>query len=375
MKELTRVAMIMGKMSGGGVEAVVMNYYRHIDKTKFQFDFIVDSDSKKIPETEIYSLGGKIYKIPPYQNIVQYNRELAKLFSENKYSIVHSHINTLSVFPLRVAKKAGIPLRIAHNHSVTVPGEYKKNGIKKFLRMFSTIYPTHYIAPTKYTGEWLFGEKVSNNNLLILKNAIDVDRFKYNPNTREKIRKRYGFGKHNIVIGNIGRMVSSKNLLFLLDIFNEVLIKHLNFRLILIGNGPMKEEIIKKVNNLKINNFVVVLDNIDDIENYYQAMDLFLFPSSSEGLGMVAIEAQASGLPVISSSYVPKDIEVSDRVVFLSIKESETVWVKKILENSDMNIDRTYGYNKIKNSEYNIVSEVRVLEKYYQNMLLNRDSF
>lgn len=125
-----RVAQIVGKMNGGGVEAVVMNYYRHIDRSKVQFDFLVDSDSTLVPREEIESLGGRVFEIPPYQHVIEYQRELLRLFRQEGWKIVHSHINALSVFPLRAAKKAGVPVRIAHSHSTSGKGEYAKNALK-----------------------------------------------------------------------------------------------------------------------------------------------------------------------------------------------------------------------------------------------------
>lgn len=180
MKKPIRIAMIMGKMLGGGVEAVVLNYYRHIDKEKFQFDFIIDKNSSVVPDEEIIGLGGRIYLVDSYSNLKQFNKDLKQLFIENNYKIVHSHINTLSVFPLRIAKNCGIPIRIAHNHSVTAPGEYKRNTLKYLLKIFSKVYPTHYLAPTMRTARWLFWGNIKKNNLLILNNAIDTKKFRYN---------------------------------------------------------------------------------------------------------------------------------------------------------------------------------------------------
>ena len=134
MTEPIRVAQVVGKMVGGGVEAVVMNYYRHIDRSKVQFDFLVDSDSTLVPREEIESLGGRIFEIPPYQHAIEYQRELQSLFTQEGWKIVHSHINALSVFPLRAAKKAGVPVRIAHSHSTSGKGEFAKNALKDCFR-------------------------------------------------------------------------------------------------------------------------------------------------------------------------------------------------------------------------------------------------
>ena len=184
-----RVAQIVGKMNGGGVEAVVMNYYRHIDRSKVQFDFFVDADSTLVPREEIESLGGRVFEIPPYQHVVEYQRELQRLFKQEGWKIVHSHINALSVFPLRAAKKAGVPVRIAHSHSTSGKGEYVKNALKAVLKTQSNRYPTHRFACSEFAGEWLFGDAAEFE---VVYNAIDLDRFRFNAEARAQARADLG---------------------------------------------------------------------------------------------------------------------------------------------------------------------------------------
>lgn len=189
MTEPVRVAQVVGKMVGGGVEAVVMNYYRHIDRSKVQFDFLVDSDSTLVPRDEIESLGGRVFEIPPYQHIAEYQRELQRLFKQEGWKIVHSHINALSVFPLRAAKKAGVPVRIAHSHSTSGRGEYAKNALKAVLKTQSNRYPTHRFACSQFAGEWLFGKAA---HFEVVYNAIDLDRFRFNAEARAQARADLG---------------------------------------------------------------------------------------------------------------------------------------------------------------------------------------
>ena len=189
MTEPVRVAQVVGKMVGGGVEAVVMNYYRHIDRSKVQFDFLVDSDSTLVPRDEIESLGGRVFEIPPYQHIAEYQRELQRLFKQEGWKIVHSHINALSVFPLRAAKKAGVSVRIAHSHSTSGKGEYAKNALKAVLKTQSNRYPTHRFACSQFAGEWLFGQAA---HFEVVYNAIDLDRFRFNAEARAQARADLG---------------------------------------------------------------------------------------------------------------------------------------------------------------------------------------
>ena len=184
-----RVAQIVGKMNGGGVEAVVMNYYRHIDKNKVQFDFLIDSDSTLVPREEIESLGGRVFEVPPYQHVIEYQRELQRIFKQEGWRIVHSHINALSVFPLRAAKKAGVHVRIAHSHSTSGKGEYAKNALKAVLKTQSNRYPTHRFACSKFAGEWLFGDAAEFE---VVYNALDLDRFRFNAEARAQARADLG---------------------------------------------------------------------------------------------------------------------------------------------------------------------------------------
>ena len=154
---MIRVAQIMGYMDGGGVEQVVMNYYRHIDRSRVQFDFLVCEGSGMVPSDEIEALGGRVFMVPGYRRLPRYMAELERLFREERWPIVHSHVNALSVFPLRAAKKAGVPVRIAHSHSTAGKGEPVKNAAKAVLKCFANVYPTHRMACSRYAGEWLFG--------------------------------------------------------------------------------------------------------------------------------------------------------------------------------------------------------------------------
>ena len=269
----------------GGVESVVMNYYRNIDRDKIQFHFLCDEDSTDIPYDEIERLGGKVIVIPPYQKLFKYQKELYKIFKENKYKIVHSHINALSVFPLRIAKKAGVPIRIAHSHTTSNKKEWKRNLAKNILRPFSKVYANQFFACTEHAGKWLFGKKVvERKKLNVINNAIDLKKFEFNEKIREDLRKEFGIKEDTIVIGHIGRFMKQKNHDFLIDIFNELIKKNDNSILILIGQGPLLNEIKQKARNLDIENKIKFIGQVTDVERYYNIMDVFVFPSIYEGL-------------------------------------------------------------------------------------------
>lgn len=365
-EESVRIAHIIGKWIGGGVESVVMNYYRNIDKSKIQFDFICDDDSTNIPRAEIESMGGRIILIPPYQKVFKYQKELKRVLREGNYRIVHSHINALSVFPLRAAKKAGVPVRIAHSHSTTNKKEWKKNILKMVLKPFSKVYATHYFACTEHAGRWLFGDKeFDKGNVYVLNNAIDLDKFKYDEQVRIAKRKELGIDDNTIVIGHAGRFVAQKNHEFIIDVFNEVHKENKNTKLMLIGKGPLEEQIKEKVKQYGLTEAVMFLgQRPEDIHELYQAMDVFLFPSLYEGLGMVAIEAQCAGLPCICSTEVPEIAQISESFVRIDLTEQNQVWIKAILNNKEIH-NRAI---QIDAEMYDIKKEAQKLENSYRRM-------
>mgnify|MGYP004510592227 CR=1 FL=1 len=360
-----RIAQIIGKWLGGGVESVVMNYYRHIDRSKIQFDFICDEDSTNIPYDEINSLGGKVILIPPYQKVIKYHNELKKVLKDGNYKIVHSHINTLSVFSLWAAKSAGVPIRIAHSHSTTNKKEKKKNLMKQVLKHFSKVFATDYMCCSELAGRWLFGDKeYDKGNVYLLNNAIDLDKFKYDENIRKEKRKELNISDDTLVIGHVGRFVEQKNHRFLIDIFNEVHKERENSILLLAGQGPLMDEIKEKVSGLGLNESVRFLGQRNDIDTLYQVFDAFVLPSLYEGLPVVGVEAQATGLFCILSDDMTMETKVIDTTKFLSVKISPDVWANNIL-NMWNDYKRKNTQNEIRNNNFDIKMEAENLEKKY----------
>lgn len=367
--DIVRVAHIIGKWLGGGVEAVVMNYYRNINHNKVQFDFICDNDSTDIPYEEIERLGGRVILIPPYQKPFKYHKELKRVLKEGHYKIVHSHINTLSVFSLFAAKRAGVPVRIAHSHSTTNKKEWKKNILKQVLRPFVKLFATDYVACTKHAGKWMFGKKsFEKGNVYVLNNAIDLDKFKYDKQIRNKKRDELKIDKNTLVIGHAGRFVAQKNHEYIIDIFNEVHKENKNSILVLVGQGPLMDSIKDKVRKLNIDSSVMFLGQRDDINELYQSFDVFLFPSLYEGLGMVLIEAQVSGLPCYASTEVPEVAKVTDNLKFINLNENAETWAKETLTNLE-NYKRKDCVAEISECGYNIEKEAHKLEDYYLNKI------
>ncbi len=368
--EPIRVAQIMGKWIGGGVESVVMNYYRHIDRTKIQFDFICDEDSTNIPYEEIEKLGGRVILIPPYQKLFKYHNKLKKILKDGNYKIVHSHINTLSIFSLFAAKCAGVPVRIAHSHSTTNKKEKKKNLLKQALRPFSKEFATDYMCCSELAGRWLFGNKeYDKGNVYLLNNAIDLDKFKYDEKIRSEKRKKLNISDDTLVIGHVGRFVEQKNHRFLIDIFNEIHKQNSNSILLLAGQGPLMEEIKSKVESLGLEKFVIFLGQIDDADKLYQAIDIFVLSSLYEGLPVVGVEAQATGLLCELSSNMTKETKILDTTRFISLDKSAKEWASIILDDYSKfkRYDTTADITK---SNFNIKKETIKLENKYYKLII-----
>jgi len=365
-----RIAQIMGKMNSGGVESFIMNYYRNINREKVQFDFIVDEDSLISQKEEIENLGGKIIVVPPYQHIFQYLKELKKILKNNNYKIVHSHLNSLNVFPLYSAWRAKVPVRIAHSHSTTNIKEWKKNLIKNILKIFSKIFATNYFACSEHAGRWLFGNKVFNEGKVdIIHNAIDIEKFKFNENVRNNIRKELHI-EDKFVLGHVGRFVEQKNHDFLIDIFNEVYKEKKDIILLLIGEGPLEKDIKGKIKKLGLEENIKFLGVRNDVYELMQAMDCFVFPSLYEGLGMVVIEAQCADLQCIVSTEVPEATRITDLIEFVSLEVPSNVWSKCIKGKLiDKKRDSNRVINNLRNSGYDILEESKKLEKKYLDLI------
>ncbi len=287
------------------------------------------------------------------------------------YKIVHCHLGTMAVFALKAAKTADVPVRIVHSHSTSNKQEFVRNLMKNMLRPLSKIYATDYMCCSELAGRWLFGDKVyDEGKVYLLNNAIDLEKFTYNEQLRNRKRKELDIDQDTFVIGHIGRFVEQKNHRFLIDIFNEVHKQIPNSLLLLAGQGPLMDEIKEKVNHLNLKKNVMFLGQRSDVNELFQAMDVFCLPSLYEGLPVVGVEAQASGLPCFFSNDMTKETKVLKTTKFLSLKQNIKEWIISIIQfaNSHQRCDTSI---EITNKGFNIKSEVDSLEKYYANILID----
>ena len=364
MSKPIRVLQIIGLACGGGVEAVIMNYYRHIDKNKIQFDFVVHKGAVKSFVDEAKSMGAKVYEVTPYtENIFKFTCEIYRIIKKERYQIVHSNMNSLSAFPLFAAYIAGVEVRILHNHTTDNKAEVLRTWVKRLLRPFAKIFANQYWACSNLAAEWMYGKKaIANNKVTIINNAIDLEQFKFNEQVRIRLRKELGL-ENCFVVGHVGRFMQQKNHCFLIDVFNKLVQQKQDARLLLIGDGPLKNEIEERVKKLELTEKVVFLGVRTDVASLYNVMDVFVLPSLYEGLGMVVVEAQVNGLPVLVSEAVPNEAKVNCNINFCNLNKPLAYWRNSIIQISKK--ERFKSSMIVDNNNFDIRYESKNIEKIY----------
>ena len=372
MSEPIRVLQIMGIVESGGVEAVIMNYYRHIDRSKVQFDFVMHKGGNPRYIAEIKSLGGRVFEVTPYsKNIVSFTHEIYKVIKEGHYKIVHSNMNSMSGFPLFAAWLAGADVRIIHNHTTDTKAEGVRTIIKRVLRPFARMFANRYWACSKLAGAWMYGQKaVDEGKVTIINNAIDLSRFAFKQEIRDKLRKEMGL-EGKFVVGHVGRFMKQKNHDFLIDIFSELVKQKPESVLLLIGEGPLFGHIRDKVNSLDLQDKVRFLGDRSDVAELYNAMDVFVLPSFYEGLPVVGVEVQANGLPFLCSDMVTKEILISNNITLLALGVAHKKWIDEFVKvlNRSSNADVLQSMHS---SGFDIRKESEKMENYYCKFVDNR---
>lgn len=363
MSEPIRVLHVVTHMNRGGLETMIMNYYRHIDRTKIQFDFLTHRAGKKDYDDEIQKLGGKIYHLPPLNPFDKkgYLKKLDEFFrGHREYKIVHSHLDCMSAYPLRAAKKYGVPVRIAHSHN-TSQERNLKYLVKLYSRSLIPKYATDLFACGEKAGEWMF----KNQSFVIMRNAIDSEKFVYDPEIAKQEKQSLGI-EDKFVLGHVGRFNLQKNHEFLIETFSEVYKQNKNAVLLLIGTGELEERIHEKVRNLGLNDKVMFLGVREDIPELMQAMDVFVFPSLFEGLPVTLVEAQAAGLPCVISDTITKEIDIIKKVKVLDINGEISEWVKEIMKEKEREKE---AYHMLEKEGFDIKKNAEWLAEQYQRRL------
>ncbi len=326
-----RIAQVLNRMDTGGIEAVVLNYYRHIDRGRVQFDFYFAQGSSLPQRQELEQLGAGLYPIPPYSRPFAYHKALYAAFRQRGYKIVHAHLSTMSIFPLFAAWRAGVPVRICHNHSTAHWGEGKKTLFKYILRPFNKLFATDWFACGERAGRWMYGSRAFDaGRVTVLPNAIDAAKFAYDPAARKRLRGELGIPQDAFVVGHVGRFTYAKNHTFLLRIFKELLNTNPNAYLLLVGEGELQEQVKQQAKSLGIQGKVIFTGLRQDVNKLYSAMDVFCLPSRYEGMPVVAWEAQANGLACVLADTMSHEAAKNKTTVFLKLQLASIYWTNAL---------------------------------------------
>ncbi len=369
---MKKILQVFPSLNRGGAETFVMNVYRGLDKSEYQFDFLVNQEYGDYRE-EILSYGGKIFVVPQAVNgWRKYLAALDKFFFENKgiYSAVHLQVSSLSnIATLFFAKKYGISIRIIHSHNSALGDKGMKRVIHLSVHYLSKLFvanlATHYLGCSDKALDWMFRWTGVRNRAQLIKNSIYTEDFTYNPYIRDNIRSTYKMSD-KLIIGNVGRLAPVKNHSFLLDIFNEILQIIPNSELMLIGEGPEKENIIKKAADLGILDKIIFTGVRSDVNLLLQALDIIIMPSIYEGLPVCLIEAQASGLPLLLSDTISRQSKLIDSVVFKSLDDTPRSWAQETISLINKH-HRTDTSLIIKNNGFDITDTVDRLKSIYNS--------
>ncbi|MDY6281415.1 MAG: glycosyltransferase family 1 protein [Roseburia faecis] len=331
MMEPIRVLHNIASLHFGGSQAFVMNIYHNIDRTKVQFDFIVTPEERKGLYDQVERLGGRIYVCPKYKgkNHISYCAWWNEFFETHpEYHVIHGHVRSTAAIYLKIAKKHGL-VTILHSHS-TSNGCGFSGLVKNVMQLPIRHIADYLFACSDKAGLWLFGEKATRqSNYRMIPNGVDLERFAFNKAEREEMRRQLGIRDGEFIIGHIGRFTEPKNHKFLVDLFSEYHKHNPSSRLLMVGDGELYEPVKKQCKDLGISAFVIMPGSRTNTEDFYQAMDIFVFPSLWEGLPVSVVEAQANGLTCLISDVITRDVDLTDLISYLPLNNKQ-IWIVDI---------------------------------------------
>ncbi len=360
-------------ISNGGQEAFIVNLLQHMPKSNMTFDVLTPYYCDNDRYNDIISRRGKLYCLglpfSPKKGRFNLIRPVKKFLDEHKYDVVHIHSGSVSVLAecANIAKKAHIKTIIVHSHCAVERKTLKYRLARIFFDRAMRKAPTYYAACSVLAGEAKFPLKICKEKLMIFKNGVDIDKFRYNKAIRNEVREKLGIEEGSILIGHVGRFSYQKNHEYLLSILCQLINKNIKVKLLLIGSGENFEDIKARSKKLGIADNILFIGNVDNVNEYMQAMDVFTLPSRYEGLPIVGVEAQASGLPCIFSNQVTKEVALTPNVSFFPITENDiTVWADSIEYYAGLS--RRDTADKIKDAGYDINDVVKILFGIYCNL-------
>ena len=367
MKKILEI--LADPMSVGGEESFVSNVLNHINYENISIDIMCPYSCDNIKAINMFnrernglffldvSYKGNVLKSDIYHPTVNF-------LKSNQYDVVHIHSCNTSALAIMAfaAKKAGIKRVIVHSHNTGTKKDLKYYALKALFEPLLLSSANDFCACSPVAGEWKFTKNICKNKLIVLKNGIDTELFKIYNVKREEYRTRLGFSDTSLVIGHVGRFAFQKNHEFIIDIFTELHKKNNKYKLLLIGDGELRQSIEEKVNKAGLTDSVIFTGNVNNVQDYMQAMDLFILPSMFEGFGIVGIEAQACGLPCIFSTGVPYEAKLTDNVEFVSLEDKDK-WIKTIEEM--ILLPKTDNTELIRSAGYDIKQTAKAIEIEY----------
>lgn len=355
-----RILHVLGCLDCGGAENLIMNVYRNIDKNKFEFNFLIHTDRECYFTNEVENLGGKIYNAPRYQgyNHIQYSMWFDRFFQKYKFDVIHGHMTSTACIYLKFAKKYGM-VTVAHSHH-TSSGVGIVGKAKEHVQLKAKKFADYRFACEKNAGKWLF----AHDSFQVIKNGIQSEKYMFDNKVRIRIRNEFGLDDETMLYGHVGRFNTPKNHKFLLKIFHEIKKKNKNSKLMLVGDGNLKSDIQTQIRDLDIKDDVIFTGIRSDVHELLMGMDVFIFPSLYEGLGIVLIEAQATGTISFASTEVPKEANITGSVTYISLKDDAEKWAAEIVQ-SKVLVNREQYVKNIEDNGYNIINTVQELESFY----------
>lgn len=359
-----RILEITSDLDGGGVDRLLYDYCSRMTKD-IQFDFVVTSKIEGILEKPLKELGCKVYRISQIrEGLKNHNNQLKKILTDNHYDVIHDHSGYKAWCNLRIAKKCGVGVRIAHSHQAFMAETTKQ----KIMRILSTpitkMYSTELFACGNDAAKWMWGKRAFNSDkVYIMKNAIQAERFSFSPEKRECIRSEYNIAD-KFVIGNVARFSYQKNHEFLINIFAQVKKIRSDAVLMLIGRGELEDDVKKQVKELELQDSVIFMGVRNDVPDLINAMDVFVLPSHFEGLPVTLVEIQANGLPAVISENVTKEMTFSRDFTFIPLIQPISDWANVIAGKQ-----RNESENLIRNTIYDLNVATNELRSKYLSMI------
>ncbi len=359
---MIRVLHVFPKMNNAGTEKVILNLYNNIDREKIQFDFLLNEQGEL--DDEIKNLGGKIFYVDKNCASKDYYKKLIDFFCNNNYEVVHVHTHENMLLALKAAKKSGVKCRIIHSHN-------SRQDLPKILKLFRLHrnleiekYATDFLACSKEAAKWLYPTKYKYTKIIF--NAIDIKKFIYNENVRKNVRKKIKIKDNEKIIISVGRFARQKNHTRFVKIAKKLAEKKSDLKFVFVGTGPLEDKIKCEVEKNGLENKFIFLGNRNDVNELLMASDLFLFPTLHEGLGIVLVEAQFSGLNCITSDIVPEEADIGLNLIKkINLRKSNKYWSNQVINVLERVKDRNINEKFINSANYNIKNIASDVQEFY----------